>query len=36
MDKEAEFRKVRSAAVRLVSLSDEERSAMLLKMAAAF
>ena len=36
MDKEAEFRNVRSAAVKLASLSDEERSAMLLKMAAAF
>lgn len=36
MDKETEFRNVRSAAVRLASLSDEERSAMLLKMAAAF
>ena len=36
MDKEAGFRKVRSAAVRLASLSDEERSAMLLKMATAF
>ena len=36
MDKETEFRNVRSAAVKLASLSDEERSAMLLKMAAAF
>ena len=36
MDKEAEYRNVRNAALRLASLSDEERSAMLLKMAAAF
>ena len=36
MDKEAEYRNVRNAALRLASLSDEERSAMILKMAAAF
>ena len=36
MDKETEFRNVRSAAMKLASLSDKERSAMLLKMAAAF
>ena len=36
MDKETEFRNVRSAAVKLASLSVEDRSAMLLNMSAAF